>query len=235
MAAGDFQGLGRDQLLASYQFFCNSCQAYSENIVMFIFAPSGGWTQRLIDTDDYPLAAMAAGDVNHDGLDDAVIVLGSGDRPILAIFAGPDLSNNPPLFVDGPYCSPWPDVKVGNMNTNPSGPDTNHPGDEIVLSRIQDFYPCYNSIDFEYWNSGNGTLENWGSSPDYVFQPAFSKLALGDIDGDIGHDDEVFALRTPTSQGQAYLELISPGNTLPRTGIWRPAITPTGRRSRPAT
>jgi hypothetical protein len=212
LAAGDFRGLGRDQLLVSYQYYCLSCGYYTEEIRMYVFGTSSGWTQQYVDSDDYPLAAMTAGDVNHDGLDDMVIALGSSDRPILAIFAGPNLSNNPPLYAESQFCGPWLAAQVGNMYTNPDGTDTKRPGDEIVLSRTGD--NCYNTIDFEYWNSDSGSLDNWGSSLNYTFQPSWTKLALGDADGDVGHDDEVFGLRPPSYSGQVYLELMSPGTTL---------------------
>ena len=226
LAAGPFQripgiaaGVLRDQLAVTYQYL-DADSHWHEVLKVYTLQNDGSWIMtRMIADFAYRLQAMAAGDANQDGYADLTIL--AKDNRQIYIISGQDLASllyAPPA---NSYCCNWNDVVVGNVDKdpNPPGADTDHPGNELVMSRQASSSAQHSEL-LGWYNFGPADDPNTLSTfepGDWWHYPSFQTLALGDLDLDPGHDMEILALRDPGDGNKAFLVALNPSGPLMRT------------------
>lgn len=180
LVTGDFDGDGKDEIAVS---FADSGTGVLSSLRVYdggATATAAEWTQWYTASYNAVWQDIAVGNFNNDAYDDLALVRNVDNRIMTLAGGATGLSV---LATQGNYATEWLAVAGGNIFAS-------YPGDEIALER--------NSVNAQtnaliLARVAGTALVDIGGGVNYKYNPNFTSLALGDLNGD--GDDEILLLR----------------------------------------
>jgi hypothetical protein len=210
LAAGDFLGLGYDQIAVTFRNFTSPPTGPEYLRLYYYVRGQGASGMRRVDGFTFPYAvqAMSAGLVNFDNLADLVVLSQTSNQMNILWGNGDAISWSQQQFRYGEnnrYGYPWNTVVVGNLTNI-------YRAQEIAWS-IQAPAPQWSML-ASYFIPSSFSLQDF-PLPDPAHSPSYTVLALGDVDGD--GVSEIFALRVlDRNSTSTFLQMFNPsGAALP--------------------
>lgn len=199
LVTGDFDKDGRDEIAAAHT---DSGTGVVESVKIFDGGATGAtWSVSWGASFNATWRDIAVGDLNNDDYDDLVLVRNI-DRRVVVYRGG--TTGLTTLANQGSYATDWWSVMAGNIFAG-------YGGDEMAL--VRDSANAVTNSLILLRVSGSA-LVDIGGGANYKYNPDFTSLALGDLNGD--GDDEVVMLRDPTVAGRISLLMVNPSGVAMR-------------------
>ena len=189
LSTGDFDGDGKDEFAVIHWIPGSGNQA---RLVWYdggTNATANEWIQRNSAEYGAMFQDMSTGDFNNDRADDLIMVRNVGNQRLVSAWNVKTWST----LAEGSYSRPWYAVAGGNLSSS-------NPGDEISLTRDGANAATEGLILFKVVS---GAFADLAASSAWRWNPDFTSLANGDLNGD--GDDEVVMLRDPVNPSTSLL------------------------------
>ncbi len=189
LATGDLNNDGRDEILATHS------EGSGEKLLVWRGDATGTtWTVVYTETFGGQFRTLVTGDIDGDERADFVM-LRDTDKLVKA-WSGSNFS----VLIDSTFSFVWTDVAIGDIYRDST------PKQELALTRTGVLFQL-NSFWIWRWRSSNVWDELYGEK----LYPNFTKLAVGDLNGD--GDDEVLLLRNVNDNNVLQLASRNPSGT----------------------
>ena len=196
LVTGDFDRDGKDEIAVTFSDSGTKLRVYDGGAT----AAAGAWTKWYEAAFGGTWKDMASGDFNNDTYDDLALVR-NADR-LIKVYKG-GTSGLSDLAERGGYGTDWLAVAGGNVFSD-------FAGDEIALDRNGANAATDGLLIFRV--VGNAFVDI-GEGPAYRYNPNFTSMALGDLNGD--GDDEILLLRDPVTDKVSLL-MVNPAGAAMR-------------------